>query len=86
VLAKSAHLAPLTALTSTKATFNWTPECQQAFEKIKALLAHDTMIAYPDHNYPFHIYTDASEYQLGSVIMQHEKPVAFYSHKLTPAQ
>jgi len=79
-------LAPLTALTSTKQTFNWTPECQQAFEKMKALLAHDTLIAYPDHNYPFHVYTDASEYQLGSVIMQHGKPVAFYSRKLTPAQ
>jgi len=59
---RRAHiLAPLSALTSTKQTFNWTPECQQAFDQMKALLAHDTLIAYPDHNHPFHVYTDASE-------------------------
>ena len=81
-------LAPLTALTSTKKhpKFEWSPECQQAFDRMKALLANDTLISYPDHNLPFHIYTDASNYQLGSVIMQNGKPVAFYSHKLTPAQ
>jgi len=44
---------------------------------MKALLAHNTLIAYPYHNLPFHIYTDASEYHLGSVIMQQNKPVAF---------
>jgi len=79
-------LAPLSALTSTKQTFNWTSECQKAFDQMKALLAHDTLIAYPDHNHPLHVYTDASEYQLGSVIMQHGKPIAFHSQKLTPAQ
>ena len=59
---RRAHiLAPLSTLTSTKQTFTWTPECQQAFDQMKALLAHDTLIAYPDHNHPFHVYTDASE-------------------------
>jgi hypothetical protein len=39
-----------------------------------------------DHNKPFHIYTDASDFQLGSVIMQEGKPVAFFSRKLNAAQ
>ena len=34
----------------------------------------------------FDIYTDASHTQLGAVIMQEGKPIAFYSRKLNPAQ
>jgi len=34
----------------------------------------------------FEIHTEASDYQLGSVISQNKKPFAFYSKKLTAAQ
>ena len=34
------------------------PVHQQAFEEMKALLVADTLIRYPDHNFPFHIFTD----------------------------
>jgi hypothetical protein len=44
------------------------------------------MLSFPDFNKPFEIYTDASDFQLGAVIMQERRPVAFYSRKLIPAQ
>jgi hypothetical protein len=34
----------------------------------------------------FHVYTDASNKQLGAVIMQEGKPLAFYGRKLSSAQ
>jgi RNase H-like domain found in reverse transcriptase len=44
------------------------------------------LLAYPDFSKKFVIDTDASHYQLGAVISQDGKPIAFYSRKLNPAQ
>jgi len=52
----------------------------------KRIIAKETLLAYPNFNKPFKIYTDASHYQLGAVVSQEGKPIAFYSRKLNPAQ
>ena len=46
--AKRSHsLQPFTAITSTKVTFKWTDVKQQAFDKIKQMVARDTLLIYP---------------------------------------
>ena len=43
------------------------------------------LLAYPNFLRLFKMHTDASDYQLGVVISQNKKPIAFYSHKLNGA-
>ena len=79
-------LAPLTRLSSNKVKFQWTDVEQTAFDKIKSIVGREVLLSYPDFSKPFHIHTDASKSQLGAVISQDNKPIAFYSRKLQPAQ
>ena len=46
---RSHMLAPLSKLTSIY-KFKWTQVEQDAFNKIKRILAHDTLLTYPDFN------------------------------------
>ncbi len=59
---------------------------QQAFDNVKATIAKEVVLAYPDFSKPFKIYTDASTMQLGAVITQGNRPIAFFSMKLSEAQ
>ncbi len=43
-------------------------------------------MAYPDYSKVFEIYTDASSKQLGAVITQDNRPIAFFSQKLSDTQ
>jgi hypothetical protein len=84
---RSHSLAPLTKLSRGKGQLNWTPDdCKTAFDAMKALLAKDAFLQYPDHNKPSHIDCDASDIQLGAAIFQDGMPLAYYSRKLTKSQ
>ncbi len=92
-------LAPLTSLVgecsqtkSTKAKgtkkvpWHWDEVHQRAFNHIKATIAKDVVLAYPDYSKVFEIYTDASRKQSGAVITQDNMPIAFFSRKFSNTQ
>ncbi len=66
-----------------KNTWQWDPIHQQAFDNVRAAIAKETVLAYPDFLKPFEIYTDASSMQLGAMIAQDNRPIAFFSRKLS---
>jgi len=69
-----------------KAPWKWDPIHQAAFDCVKATIAKEVVLAYPDFSKPFEIYTDASTLQLGAVITQDNRPIAFFSRKLSETQ
>ncbi len=69
-----------------KKPWRWDPIHQQAFHDVKAAIAKETVLAYPDFLKAFEIYTDTSSMQLGAVITQDNRPIAFFSKKLSKTQ
>ena len=65
---------------------DWTDIHQKSFDEMKKVMAKETILNYPDFNKFFEIHIDVSDRQLGAVISQEGKPLAFYSRKLSSAQ
>ncbi len=76
-----------TKVTKAKGTkklpWHWDEKHQKAFDLVKVTIVQDEVLAYPDYSKPFEIYADASKTQLGSVITQNNRPLAFFSRKLS---
>ncbi len=56
------------------------------FQQHKTTFAKEVVLAYTDFTKPFEVYTDASTMQLGAVITQGNRPIAFFSRKLSVMQ
>jgi hypothetical protein len=64
----------------------WDPIHQQAFDNAKAVIAKETVLAYLDFLKPFEIYMGTSSMQSGAMITQDNRPIAFFSKKLSKTQ
>ena len=83
---RSTTLAPLTDLTGKGQKFKWETKHQKAFEKMKGMMAQDTLLSFPDPAQSFDLHTDASDKQIGAVLSQGGKPLGFFSKKFNVAQ
>jgi hypothetical protein len=87
----SAVTAPLHALTHVSSVRKWTAEHTKAFNHIKTSILEAAPLALPDYSKPYLLRTDASDLAIGAVLSQadetgKQRPIAFISRKLTPAE
>ena len=82
---------PLTELTKAKTPFIWGPDQQGAFDALKNALVTAPILAHPNVNKPYILYTDACDYAVGGLLVQKddngdEKVICYISNKLTGPQ
>uniref|UniRef100_A0A4D5RCR6 RNA-directed DNA polymerase n=1 Tax=Ixodes scapularis TaxID=6945 RepID=A0A4D5RCR6_IXOSC len=83
--------APIRALLSKNAAWNWSHEQETAFTKLKLMLVSDRCMAKYHPAYPTVVSADASSFGLGAVLLQTQpsgerRPVAFASRSLTATE
>ena len=76
----------LNNLNKKNARFEWTEECQSAFDELKNALQSPPILALPNDKDTFVLDTDASEYSIGAVLSQvhhgQEKVIAYAGRAL----
>jgi len=73
-----------------KVRFSWSQEAQEAFDRLKEALMEITSLSFPVPYLPCILDTDASDVAIGAVLSQKvdddERPIAFFSRVMNPAQ
>ena len=83
--------APLYHLLKKDVPYKWDDSCETTFETLKTKLTTAPLLAYPNYEKPFILYTDACVTGLGAVLSQNddagqEHPIVFLSRSLTDAE
>ena len=82
---------PLVYLTKKNVRFEWTDKQQHAFDALKQALVSDHVMAHPQTDQPYLLYTDACDYAIGAILCQKdevgvERPVVYLSKQLSDTQ
>ena len=82
---------PLDKLRTKKSEWNWTPQCEQAFQTLKQKFTQRPVLMMPDKTKPFVLETDASEVASGAVLRQRDengdlKPCGYVSKAFTDTE
>ncbi|WVZ96997.1 hypothetical protein U9M48_042568 [Paspalum notatum var. saurae] len=77
---------PMTELTKKNVKFEWSPQCEKAFQTLKSCLTSAPILTQPDITKSFDIYCDACRTGLGCVLMQEKWVIAYASRQLKPAE
>lgn len=82
---------PLNDLTKKDMSWNWTSECEQAFDTLKHHFISAPVLMMPDKSKPFQVESDASKFATGAVIRQQDingewHPRGYISQSFNEAQ
>ncbi|KRH92710.1 putative transposable element, partial [Pseudoloma neurophilia] len=67
-------------------TFTWNETDTQTVTNIIEEIKTKTLMSYPEPSSPYQLYTDASDAALGSVLMQNDAIIGFFSYKLSGSE
>jgi len=83
---------PLLLLTRKDTPWEWGEDQKRVFEHLKTLMCQRPVLAQPNYNKPFVVYTNASAYGVGAILLQEGEippnikmskpllhPIAYYS-------
>ena len=73
---------PLTQLTKKECKFVWDGHCEEVFQTLKSHLTSAPILALPDGDSGFELYTEASKHGLGCVLMQNGRVIAYALRQL----
>ena len=87
----SSVLSPLYRLLQSSTKWSWGAEQATAFQKVKSMLTSDSILVHFDPDKELLLSCDASPYGVGAVLSHkfedgQEKPIAFASRSLAPAE
>ena len=87
----STLIQPLNHLLCQNVTWEWSAECQQAFEELKQQLASADVLVHYDPSLPLKLDCDASSYGVGAVLSHvfsdgAERPIAYASRTLSKSE
>ena len=82
---------PFTNLLKKSTKFKWNDKCQDAFDRLKAILKSAPVLLAPEFDKCFKLAVDASDVGIGAVLLQEDKngidhPVRYLSKKFNKHQ
>ncbi|XP_071901056.1 uncharacterized protein [Coffea arabica] len=75
--------APLNEIIKKNVGFQWGKEQEESFNKVKHLLTSAPILALPNFDLIFEVKCDASGIGIGAVLHQNNRPLAYFSEKLS---
>ena len=82
----SVRASPLTELLKKHSQWGWTSECQVAFDELKQAMIEGPVLKIVDMTQLFKIEIDASNFELGRVLLLNGHPIAYESRKLNAVE
>jgi hypothetical protein len=83
---------PLNLFTKKDTIFNWSPECEAAFQDLKQWFVSAPVLAHYHADREMFVETDASDYAVAAILSQIDPsdnflhPLAYFSRSMTPAE